>query len=215
MTRTNTATSRLADTFVKIRRDGDFEVIWAIRQLLRGIDLPASFDVGVPHDAIAAARRCKWRTAATAPCSSGLGLAQRGIGHKNVEALAATRGGPQRPHSLHGPPAANSGRRHRRRCGPLLADRLPVCRESWPAAIRATIRASTPRTICWSAAKSMRVSSSAAKPSSICRRGLGEPSNSCRRLLSIIRNPDAVRGDGPNHDGHLRHSRSRNRLSHG
>src|SRR5688572_14822496 len=43
-----TATSRLADVFLKIRPDSDFEVIWALRQLLRGIDLPTSFDVGVP-----------------------------------------------------------------------------------------------------------------------------------------------------------------------
>ena len=50
----DTATSQLADTFVKIPRDADFEVIWALRQLLRGIDLPASFDVGVPHAAVAA-----------------------------------------------------------------------------------------------------------------------------------------------------------------
>ena len=44
-----TATSRLADTFIKIPRDADFEVIWAIRQLLRGIALPSLFEVGVTH----------------------------------------------------------------------------------------------------------------------------------------------------------------------
>ncbi len=81
-----TATSRLADTFVKIHRDSDFEMIWALRQLLRGIELPPSFDVGIPHDEIRklAKQMSNCRYGAV---FFGLGLAQRGIGHKNVEAL--------------------------------------------------------------------------------------------------------------------------------
>jgi len=81
-----TATSRLADTFVKIPRDADFEVIWAIRQLLRGIALPSSFDVGVPHPELQrlvdSMTGCRYGAV-----FFGLGLAQRGLGHKNVEAL--------------------------------------------------------------------------------------------------------------------------------
>lgn len=82
----DTATSRLADTFVKIPRDADFEVIWAIRQLLGGINLPASTDVGVPH------QQLQRLTDLMSGCRYGavffgLGLAQRGLGHKNVEAL--------------------------------------------------------------------------------------------------------------------------------
>jgi formylmethanofuran dehydrogenase subunit B len=81
-----TATSRLADTFVKIPRDADFEMIWALRQLLRENELPVSFDVGVPHDVVRQlAERLKGcRYGAV---FFGLGLAQRSIGHKNVEAL--------------------------------------------------------------------------------------------------------------------------------
>ncbi len=80
------ATSELADTFVKIPRDADFEVLWALRQLLRGIDLPASFNVGVPHHELQqlADRLTGCRYGAV---FFGLGLAQRGLGHKNVEAL--------------------------------------------------------------------------------------------------------------------------------
>jgi formylmethanofuran dehydrogenase subunit B len=81
-----TATSRLADTFVKVPRDADFEVIWAIRQLLQGNVLPSSFDAGVSHhelqrlaDLMAG---CRYGAV-----FFGLGLAQRGLGHKNVEAL--------------------------------------------------------------------------------------------------------------------------------
>jgi formylmethanofuran dehydrogenase subunit B len=72
--------------FLKIRPDADFEVIWALRQLLRGIDLPASFDVGVPPQQLQnlANRMTGCRYGAV---FFGLGLAQRGIGHKNVEAL--------------------------------------------------------------------------------------------------------------------------------
>ena len=81
-----TATSRLADTFVKIRRDADFEVIWAIRQLLRGLALPVSFDVGVLHHELQrladVMTGCRYGAV-----FFGLGLAQRGLGHKNVEAL--------------------------------------------------------------------------------------------------------------------------------
>ncbi|MEX0612638.1 MAG: formylmethanofuran dehydrogenase subunit B [Pirellulales bacterium] len=82
----HTATSRLADTFVKIPRDSDFEMIWAIRQLLRGIDLPASFDIGVPHHELQrlATQMSNCRYGAV---FFGLGLAQRSIGHANVEAL--------------------------------------------------------------------------------------------------------------------------------
>ena len=81
-----TATSRLADTFINIPRDSDFEVIWAVRQLLRGIDLPASFDVGVPHEQLQrlATQMADCRYGAV---FFGLGLAQRGSGHANVEAL--------------------------------------------------------------------------------------------------------------------------------
>jgi formylmethanofuran dehydrogenase subunit B len=81
-----TATSRLADTFVHIRRDTDFELIWALRQLLRGIELPESFDIGLPHKLLqrlsTQLSTCRYGTV-----FFGLGLAQRSIGHKNVEAL--------------------------------------------------------------------------------------------------------------------------------
>ena len=81
-----TATSRLADTFIRIPRDADFEVIWAIRQLLRGIELPASFDVGIPHHELQRLAT-QMATCRFGAVFFGLGLAQRGLGHKNVEAL--------------------------------------------------------------------------------------------------------------------------------
>jgi formylmethanofuran dehydrogenase subunit B len=81
-----TQTSRLADTFVHIQPDTDFELVWALRQLLRGIELSASFDIGLPHKLLGqlAAQMSSCRYGAV---FFGLGLAQRSIGHKNVEAL--------------------------------------------------------------------------------------------------------------------------------
>jgi formylmethanofuran dehydrogenase subunit B len=81
-----TETSRLADTFIKIRRGSDFDVIWALRQLLRGIELPQSADVGIPHEQLTrlAQQMSSCRYGAV---FFGLGLAQSGLGHANVEAL--------------------------------------------------------------------------------------------------------------------------------
>lgn len=81
-----TETSRMADTFIKIRRGADFDVIWAVRQLLRGIELPESADVGVSHEQL---RRLAQQMSSCryGAVFFGLGLAQSGLGHANVEAL--------------------------------------------------------------------------------------------------------------------------------
>jgi formylmethanofuran dehydrogenase subunit B len=81
-----TATSRLADTFIKIRSGADFDAIWAIRQLLKGVELPESADVGVSHDHLRQLAE-RMRTCRYGAVFFGLGLAQRGLGHANVEAL--------------------------------------------------------------------------------------------------------------------------------
>jgi formylmethanofuran dehydrogenase subunit B len=81
-----TETSEQADLFVQVPRDGDFEVIWALRQLLRGLDLPGTLDVGVPLEQLRQLAghmtRCRYGVV-----FFGLGLAQSGSGHANVEAL--------------------------------------------------------------------------------------------------------------------------------
>lgn len=79
-------TSELADAFIKIRPGADFDAIWALRQLLRGIELPKDVDVGIPHGQLRQLAEqmsnCRYGTV-----FFGLGLAQKGIGHANVEAL--------------------------------------------------------------------------------------------------------------------------------
>jgi formylmethanofuran dehydrogenase subunit B len=81
-----TATSQLADSFLQVPPGADFELIWALRQLLRGIELPAAFDIGIAHRQLRelADRMASCRYGAV---FFGLGLAQRGLGHVNVEAL--------------------------------------------------------------------------------------------------------------------------------
>jgi formylmethanofuran dehydrogenase subunit B len=81
-----TATSQLADLFIQVPPDRDFEVIWALRQLLKGIELPAAFDVGVPHEVLRSLAH-QLKSCRYGAVFFGLGLAQRGIGHVNVEAL--------------------------------------------------------------------------------------------------------------------------------
>jgi len=81
-----TETSRLADTFLKIRPDSDFDVIWLVRQLLRDIEPSNIPDVGLTHDELrnfaGQLKSCRYGAV-----FFGLGLAQRGFRHANVEAL--------------------------------------------------------------------------------------------------------------------------------
>ncbi len=82
----DTETSRLADTFLKIRANADFDLIWALRHLLRNGELPTSFDIGLSHQQMEAftaqLKSCRYGAV-----FFGLGLAQRGFRHANVEAL--------------------------------------------------------------------------------------------------------------------------------
>lgn len=81
-----TATSELADMFIQLPPESDFEVIWTLRQLLRGIEPPAAYDAGVPlpqlQRLIERMTACRYGAV-----FFGLGLARRGLGHANVEAL--------------------------------------------------------------------------------------------------------------------------------
>ncbi|MCC7474622.1 MAG: formylmethanofuran dehydrogenase subunit B [Pirellulales bacterium] len=81
-----TATSRLADTFLRVKPDADFELICVLRNLLRGDELPTSCDVGIsPAELSSLAtslRSCRYGVV-----FHGLGLAHDGGGHNQVEAL--------------------------------------------------------------------------------------------------------------------------------
>jgi formylmethanofuran dehydrogenase subunit B len=81
-----TETSRLADTFLKIEPDSDFDVIWLLRQLLRGIEPSRLPNFGLTRQQLQnfanQMKSCRYGAV-----FFGLGLAQRGFRHANVEAL--------------------------------------------------------------------------------------------------------------------------------
>jgi formylmethanofuran dehydrogenase subunit B len=81
-----TATSERADVFLQVKPDRDFELIWALRQIIAGGDPGSPNQTGVPVEAtLDLARRmtnCRYGVV-----FFGLGIAQRGMGHSTVEAL--------------------------------------------------------------------------------------------------------------------------------
>lgn len=81
-----TATSALADLFVQVERGRDFELIWALRQILRGDEssLPNMAGLLLPEIRRLAESMTACRYGVV---FFGLGLAQQGLGHLNVEAL--------------------------------------------------------------------------------------------------------------------------------
>lgn len=81
-----TATTAYADRFVQVAPGRDFELIWALRLLLRDPKAELSVDCGVPVEQIRelaeTLRSCRYGAV-----FFGLGLAQSELGHQNVMAL--------------------------------------------------------------------------------------------------------------------------------
>ena len=81
-----TSTAEIADTFIHVEPGGDFDLIWALRALLKGLTIDTRRVGGVAHNDLHhlanALKSCRY-------CAVffGLGLTQRGIAHANVEAL--------------------------------------------------------------------------------------------------------------------------------
>lgn len=81
-----TETAEQADLFLQVEPEQDFEVIWALRTLLAGQELPPVLTCGVSREAIVdLADRMK--SCRCGVVFFGLGITQRGLGHLNVEAL--------------------------------------------------------------------------------------------------------------------------------
>jgi formylmethanofuran dehydrogenase subunit B len=81
-----TATSELADVFLRVKPDTDFELIWMLRRLIRGENPEASNNTGIGLTAICDLAR-SMTTCRYGVVFFGLGLAQQGLGHATVEAL--------------------------------------------------------------------------------------------------------------------------------
>ncbi len=81
-----TATSDIADHFVKVQPGEDFELLWALRAAVQGVQFHERSVAGVPCDEILAlADRLK--SAQYGAVFFGLGLTKRGVPQANVEAL--------------------------------------------------------------------------------------------------------------------------------
>jgi formylmethanofuran dehydrogenase subunit B len=81
-----TATSAKADTFLRIQKGSDFEVLWTLRALLKGIDINESTVAGVDVDSL---RRLVQRMKSShyGAIFFGVSLTESLTGNTNVEAL--------------------------------------------------------------------------------------------------------------------------------
>lgn len=81
-----TSTAEIADTFVQVESGGDFELIWALRAILKGQSLDEQQVAGVDRDEsyrlAQLLKSCRYGAV-----FFGLGLTKHGVAHANVEAL--------------------------------------------------------------------------------------------------------------------------------
>ena len=81
-----TATSAVADHFVQVEAGRDFDALWTLRALVRGIEPEAGAVLGAPLDQLQALAE-RMKSCRSGVVFFGLGLSQSGLGHLNVEAL--------------------------------------------------------------------------------------------------------------------------------
>ncbi len=81
-----TETSAVADHFVQVDQGRDFDALWTLRALVRGIEPAAGAVIGAPIDQLRALAQ-RMKTCRSGVVFFGLGLSQSGLGHMNVEAL--------------------------------------------------------------------------------------------------------------------------------
>ncbi len=81
-----TASSALADHFLQVEPGRDFEVLWTLRALVRGVAPAADALLGAPLDQLESLAQ-RMKSCRSGVVFFGLGLSQSGLGHLNVEAL--------------------------------------------------------------------------------------------------------------------------------
>jgi len=81
-----TSTAEIADTFVRVQPGGDFELIWALRAILKGIPIRESYVAEIGHEELHRLanllKSCRYGAV-----FFGLGITKHGVAHANVEAL--------------------------------------------------------------------------------------------------------------------------------
>ncbi len=81
-----TETAELADQFLMVERDHDFEALWTLRGLLRGIEPDPKARTGLPLDQLRELAE-RMRTCRCGVVFFGYGLVLQPMGHQNVQAL--------------------------------------------------------------------------------------------------------------------------------
>jgi formylmethanofuran dehydrogenase subunit B len=81
-----TSTSEIADTFVHVQRGQDFDLIWALRAIVKGISIQESHVAGVSRDELHRLANL-FTSCRYGAVFFGLGLTKDGVAHANVEAL--------------------------------------------------------------------------------------------------------------------------------
>ncbi len=128
-----TPTARAADMFLQIRPGKDFEVIWALRALVRGLEIEESAvaDTGLTlpqlQDLAQRMKSCQYGVV-----MGGQGLTQSRGKHVNMAAVFLLGARPLCPHQVRGDSDARPWQRYRHRCRVGVADGLSVWRELQP-----------------------------------------------------------------------------------
>lgn len=81
-----TATAEQADLFLQIEKGTNFEVLWTLRALLKGIELPPDQCAGAPLDELKSLAE-RMKSCRCGVIFFGHGIARHQLGHRNVEAL--------------------------------------------------------------------------------------------------------------------------------
>lgn len=81
-----TETAEQADWFLKIREGSDFDALWALRGLLKGVEPIAGQDLGLPLDDLRQLAQ-RMKSCRCGVIFFGYGVARNPLGHRNVEAL--------------------------------------------------------------------------------------------------------------------------------
>ena len=81
-----TATSAIADTFLRIKPGSDFEVLWTLRALVKGVSVATKQAGGVPLERLEDLA-CRMKSSHYGAVFFGVSLTESDTGHLNVEAL--------------------------------------------------------------------------------------------------------------------------------
>lgn len=81
-----TESAALADVFISVEPERDFEAIWTLRSLIQGVPVKPDVPTGAPLDALRDLAE-QMKACRCGVVFFGLGLSRTGLGHLNVEAL--------------------------------------------------------------------------------------------------------------------------------